>query len=430
MKKNKIKDSNDFDSLKEVLRFVWKNKFSSFYRDKYKTAGINLKDIKTISDLQKLPYLTKEEIVKSDPLRRLFLPASEIFNVGISSGTASNDVPSIVFKSRLSQVIRKRVIKEFKELKQRNILYLFPPLRAAQYATSKPLGESKIQGIKLAGDITNLPITARITAKLNINMISTSPTTLYYFTPHLKREYALDNIRYIMLSGELCSNQKALFFKKNFKNAKIIYQYGMSENDGTIGIHCDFLNSLTSHYFHPSPENYYEIIEGEEKELAITNLFSSMFPLIRYRTGDGIETEDFECKCGAKRRFKLLGRINHDIVKVHGVIIYAHLVDKALQPFLKYLSSPNWQLHIFENLEKEKIFPRFKIQFILKKNYQSHAEKIKDTIIKGLSENWYLSAKKTLADLVEEEIFKPLELEFIKKFPDVTKHEKIISHLD
>lgn len=424
-----MKKGNDlnFKKIRKVLEFVWNSSYSSFYRDKYKKAGIHLlKDVNSIEDFNKLPFLTKGEIVKSDPSERLFLPLYKLATIAISSGTTGGaDSVSIVFKAGLSKTIHKMLLEQSRKLKDIRAMYLLPAIRANQYTFASTSGKLRIKGIRVSGDITNLPLSAKIAAKLKINVLRASPTALYFFTPHIKREYDLNQIKYLMLIGEYCSKQKATFLKNSFTKAKIICNYGIAENDGSVGNYCNFLDSLFTQYFHPNPELYIETIK---QELIITNLIKNMFPLIRYKTGDAVRIENFNCKCGDFRRMKVLGRINYDSMKIHGSFIYAHLVDKALLSFSKYIE-PTWQMHVYEETVSGQILPRLKLQLVLKGYYLHESEKIRLLMLIGISENLFLSAKKTLADLVKEFFFLPLEIEFVSAFSDETKHRHIISHL-
>ncbi|MDD2822458.1 MAG: hypothetical protein PHQ59_00045 [Candidatus Daviesbacteria bacterium] len=420
--------------IKKILEFVWNSPYSSFYKDKYTKAGINLiKDINSMEDFKKLPYLTKDELVSSDPFSRFYLPWSEFGTVSISSGTTKNiNSLSVVFRQQnlARQIYKDKGGKSRDDFHVTSIMKLLSPHQAAMHLLDRK--RIKDNAVCVLGDINNLPLSAKIAAKLKIDLLVTSPTALYFFIPFLEKEYSLDNIKRISLIGEFCSKQKDLIFKKKFKNTRFIYNYGMSEaQGGAIGLSCGCLDTLSTNYFHKSSNYYYEVINSSgDSELFLTNLYKNGFPLIRYKTGDAIEVEDYDCGCGQKERFKILGRINYDALKIHGVFIYADLVEKALLPFQQYLSSPKFQLHVFEDLEKEKIIPRLKLQLILKKGYQGKSEKLIKLIVKGFSEELYLSARRTLASLVSEEIFKPLEVEFINSFPMSSKHKKIVSHLD
>lgn len=418
--------------IKKVLDFAGNNRHSSFYKDKYKKAGINLiKDINSVEDFKKLPFLTKDEIVNSDPFGRFFLPWREFGSVSISSGTTSSpDSLSIILASR------QRFKKPNESFGPISAIRLLPPTHQGRDLIKPSLTVKGTMGVgTVVGDINNLPLCAKIAARLRINTVVTSPTILYFFMPYLQKEYCLDDIRKIVLIGEYCSKQKAILFRKMFKNSEFVRSYGMSEAQGeSIGIGCRFLDSLTTNYFHPSPKFYCETIDsGEEDELVITHLYKNGFPLIRYRTGDAVKLENFDCPCGDNQRMKILGRINYDFFKAYGVIIYAELIDKALAAYANYLDSPDWQLHIYEKLISGKIVPRFKLQLILNRDLTGEVKETEKMLAAGVSERLFLSAKKTLASLVAEGFFLPLEVEFVKSFSTASnsaKPRRIVPHLD
>lgn len=443
-----MSDKTTFKKIRTVLEFVWKNPYSSFYRDKYKKAGIDLlKDINSLEDFKKLPYLTKEEIVNSDPFERFFLPWNKFGAVSISSGTtSSSDSVSIVFRGYGHGDFYKRALTGKSNKSLASVMRLFPPVQATKsliesFIVTQKKGEKVIN---VLGDINNLPLSAKIVARLKIDKLTTSPTILYFFLPYLKKEYDLKKIKRLVLIGEYCTRQKALIFKKSFKNSLINYNYGVSEaQGGAIGINCKYLDSLLTNYFHSAPDYFCETTE--DCELIVTDLGKNGFPLIRYKTGDGVQMEDFKCKCGASKRMRILGRINYDSVRIHGTFIYANLIEKTLLPFKKYLGSPLWQLHVYEVIRGEKILPKLKLQLVgseILKQVQAYGserpqarrddkrESIKKMIEEGVSQKLYLSPRKTLTDLVRESIFLPLEVEFVQEFQVKGKHRYIISHIE
>jgi len=51
-------------SLKKMVKYAYQ---TPLYRNKYKKAGINQRDIKGLNDIEKLPIITKEDIRKYSP---------------------------------------------------------------------------------------------------------------------------------------------------------------------------------------------------------------------------------------------------------------------------------------------------------------------------------------------------------------------------
>lgn len=421
-KKPMESDKKTFTKLKAVLDYVWKNPYSSFYRLKYTKLNINLsKDINSMDDFLKLPYLTKNEMMKYKPFERLYIHPNKIIQVDVTSGTTSNSTaPYVSFRGKPT-------------LAQKKFLYA----NAVKYKIKRALALRKILGrtvtnnntpfMIVMGDLNNLYASAKVAAQIEIDCIFATATVLYYFIPYLKKEYDLNKIRYIRMGGEYVSEKRLNFLKKNFPNAHFDLNFGFTEAMG-FGNQCKYLDKISPKFFHFMPAFHYETFNpGVENELVITTLHAKniAFPLIRYRSGDSVKIEEFACPCGETLRMEVLGRIGYDLVKISGTSIYVDYVYKALEPFQKYLNSPEWQLHLYEEEKGDKLLPKLKLQLEPKKA-DKDLQRLLET---GIAKNLYLSAKATLADLVGKGAFLPLEVEFVTEFPVEVKKKHIISHL-
>jgi phenylacetate-CoA ligase len=83
------------------------------------------------------------------------------------------------------------------------------------------------------------------------------------------------------------------------------------------------------------PRTSRPVAEGEKGELVLTNLARPGWPVVRYRTGDLVESGGGRCPCG--RTFLLLpggliGRID-DLIVVRGVNVYPSSVEAIVRTF-------------------------------------------------------------------------------------------------
>jgi len=76
--------------LKEVTQRVYH--CLSFYRRKFKERGICPEDIKSLKDLNKLPFTTKSELRQGYPFGLFTVPLSKIVEFHVSSGTTGKPV--------------------------------------------------------------------------------------------------------------------------------------------------------------------------------------------------------------------------------------------------------------------------------------------------------------------------------------------------
>jgi phenylacetate-CoA ligase len=82
--KEKIKDIQ-LKGLKWTLQHALGN--SSLYQRKYKKAGISVDDVKKLSDIEKLPFLDKEDLQKDYPLPLKSVDDKDVVRIHGSSGT-------------------------------------------------------------------------------------------------------------------------------------------------------------------------------------------------------------------------------------------------------------------------------------------------------------------------------------------------------
>lgn len=424
------RSKSDLNIIKKNLEFLWNNPYSSFYKDKYKKEGIkSVKKIDSFEDFEKLPFLTRRELIDAGPYKFFFWPEEKINEVGFSSGTTDKNLPLMLFQRKASKNYLKTRYGKVRELKVKSHMMLYSTFSGQQRFRS--WNEFQRDKTRLAwGDINNLETSAKIAARIKIDAIQTNPTVLYYFIPHLQKEYDLSRIKLVMIGGEFCSEEKAALLKSFFKNAHFEFTYGGMETRGK-GVRCEFLAKKSPRFFHPLSRFYYfEIVESNgQDELVMTTTRNEGTMLVRYKTGDAVRIYEEKCPCGEKTMMEVYGRLGHDAVKIQGAFIYSDLISKAIAPFMKYLSSPEWKLHVFEDKKGKTIKPRLKLLLTVDRKTMKN-EKIKHLIEEGVSRNLFVSTKQTLFDLVEKGIFMPLEIEFVEEFPLELKRKLIISHLE
>lgn len=399
-----MNDDQTFKKIKKVLDFIWKNPYSSFYRDKYKKAGINLvKDINSIEDFKKLPYLTREEIVKADPFDRFFLPLDKFKSFNISSGSSGSE-RLIMLRADLKNYSFKKLSHKAQELGVKSCMFFNSPTAFRQLDAVPDFQCKNIN--RYLGDIYKMPLTAKLVSKLKVNAFSVAPSYLNLALPYLEKECDLKKIKYIALGGEYCSYQRLLYFKRKFPNAYIRRKYATTEAGG-VGKRCIFLDKESPQVFHPLPNLYFEFLNPhEESELILTHLDTQReFPLIRYKTGDIVRKIEENCQCRKKEKIKIFGRINTDVFRIRDLYLYPEEIDGVIVSLEKYLDISNWKLYIFN-----KKLPKLKFQVIPKKGVKNIDSFVKDKLMQNL----YFGSGDKLEDMIRKKIFAPIEVEFVE----------------
>ncbi|MDD2822464.1 MAG: hypothetical protein PHQ59_00075 [Candidatus Daviesbacteria bacterium] len=417
-----IQTSSDFKKIRRVLEFVWNSPYSSFYKDKYTKAGINLiKDINSMEDFKKLPFLTREEIIKTDPYERIYFPKEKIKGAQFSSSTTGGKGILIMLKAGFPHPADKLAVQKALDLKIKTAMIVV--VSSAAWAINRPAFKDK-SITRYLGSIHNLENAAIVIKELRIEGFAATSSILEQLIPHLIKQKALDQIRYISVGGEPCSPLRFDYFKKTFKNAYFRFAYNLTESRATSYV-CDFYNNKPpENIVHPLTQyTYFEVNNPEEEsELVLTSLYTKTeFPIIRYKTGDMAKVYQEECECGRSMKMKIYGRIGMDNVRVKGNLIYREQIDKAIYPLGKYLSAAAWKLFITNSI-KDKSLPKFKLQLIVKDNFNKN---IKSDLEKLVSDNIHFLSGKTFSQLVEEKMFSALKIEFVDGFQISPKQKSI-----
>lgn len=413
--------------LNKVYSLVLKSRRSNFYRKKYLPAGrrganLNLpKIIKSFEDWKKIPFLEKKELLNTPPFDRLFLPFEKIITLEPSSGTTEK--PLVMFTGALSQKQRLIYEKHFRELKIKRFLSLHSPLQAYHRTQAY-----KIKGVMMiVGDVRNLALTAQVSSQVKIQAIRSTATILEEFLPYLGNVYDLGEICYVILGGEFCTLQRAKALQEKLPRAKIHFSCGSAETS-IRGYQCDFLAKISPQYFHPFPDLYFEIIDGQNGQLVLTTLSQTYpTPLVRYRTGDCGILKKYHCPCKADYLFEMRGRADFDFLKVCGVMIHAQRVQDAVSKF-PHLVKDDFQLHVYETKRDSKILLLLELELVLEKDEKAD---VVDFLAEEISKNLYLTPNLTLADFIRRGLFLPLKIKPVASF-EVKPGEKkkyILSHL-
>jgi len=428
-------DKRILPRINEVLEYACNNPCSDFYRKKY--ANMKVREIKSYDDFQKIPILTKEEILAVPIEKRTFVPQEKIARYRFSSGTVNSEKLLILPVSSFPQNPYRKELLE--KLGLKNLYLLMQPL-SPQFLYPNHLYGEKIKIIH--GDISNLGICAKVARDLKIEGIQSTPTIITLFIDHLKKnKFDLGDIRWITLSGEFCSTKKYEYLKSEFPNAYFDFNYGTMETGGMLGYRCLPLSKSPSpNVFHVRPNFIIEIISNDNKplsfdnegELINTSLEINAFPLIRYKSRDAGYFSEYNCPCGNNFTFSLGGRINFDVLKFNGVALYTELISRAIDASGKYFES-RFQMHVFENKEQGKIKPNLQLHLKLKKEFEEMKNDylFKENSARKISTDLRLSMNSTLEQLVKKDIFLPLEIVFVDSWPENKfKNKNIISHLD
>ena len=346
------------ERLKKLVEYT--NANSSFYKNKYKESGVSPADIRSIEDIQKLPFTAKDDMRDNYPFGMFSAPPEETAEIHVSSGTTGNPTLMGYSKSDLdlwSEVMaRSLVCAGVSKGDMVQVAYgygLFTGGFGAHYGA-----------LKLGATI--LPMSSGQTRRQILLMNSLKPTVLAC-TPSYAL-YMAEEAAAMGLSPEQISWKIGVFGAEPWSDAmrhevekrlgmKAYDIYGLSEIIGHgVAVACEAQEGLHfwSDVFYPEiidPKTDKPVKDGENGELVITTLTKTAAPLIRYRTRDIVSITYEPCKCGrtVPRISKIKGRVD-DMIIVRGVNIFPSQVEHVLLNVGKGVS-PNYQIVVDRNAQ-------------------------------------------------------------------------------
>lgn len=336
----------DFDSLflqqeEKLQRLIERVcEKSPFYQKKFDEAGINIEDVKTIRDLEKLPFTTKSELREGYPLGLMAVPEEEVVRIHSSSGTTGK--PIIVPYTRYD-------VDTWAEMMARCLQMVgVTPKDRVQVTPGYGLWTAGIgfqAGVERLGAMT-IPTGPGNTEK-QLEMMMDMGTTVLIGTSsyglllaeEINRRGLRDKIKLrIGIFGSERWSDKMRSTIETDLGIKTYDIYGLTEIYGPgIGIDCSYHKGIhfwSDHLIFEiiDPETGKQLPPGQQGELVITTLTKEGMPLVRYRTHDVTTVRMDKCPCGSPYPMieRVLGRTD-DMIKIKGVNIYPGQIDHVLK---------------------------------------------------------------------------------------------------
>ena len=328
------------ERLRKIVQYCYEK--IPVYKRKFKDAGITPDDVKTLDDLEKIPFTTKEDLRKAYPFGMLATGLSEVLELHASSGTTGHPTTCAYTKNDLdvwSKVMAR--IYASAGTRKGDIVH-------NAYGYGLFTGGLGFHYGALAVGATVLPIAAGNTER-QIKLAKEYGTTVLACTPsyaaHLG-EYAREKMRINPveelkwksgLFGAEAWSEELRRRIEELLGLEAFDIYGLSEVIGPgVSVECpqhDGLHIFEDHFIPEiiDPETGEKLEEGKTGELVLTTLTREATPVLRFRTGDITSFKTEECSCGRTmgKMSRILGRAD-DMFKVRGVKIWPSTVEHAL----------------------------------------------------------------------------------------------------
>jgi len=313
---------------------------SPFYRKKLEDAGIKPENIRSLADLESLPFTDKEDLQSGYPFPLRAVPFEQIVRIHASSGTTGK---------------RKVLCYTQKDIDT------WANLFARCYEIAGLTREDRVQiavgyGLWTAGagfqngcerfGAMSVPL-GPANADMHCDMMADMETTVFCSTAsmallmaeeiHKRGLLSKIKVKKIIMGAERHSEAMRKRIRELMHVEHIFDIYGLTELYGPgTGLDCECHNGI--HFW--ADHFIFEIIDpitlkpvppGTSGELVVTTLCKEASPLIRYRTHDVTRIIDAPCACGVPfpRHDRIVGRTD-DMFIYRAVNIYPSQIDHVL----------------------------------------------------------------------------------------------------
>lgn len=396
---------NQLRSLKALLVHVYRN--VRFYRDKFDKAGIKPEDIKTLEDLARVPFTTKDELRDTYPFGLLAVPREEVYEIHTSSGTTGTPVLGAYTRAD---------IELWSEGMART-------LSAAGAAPGDVVHNAYGYGLFTGGlgvhygarkiGLCIIPISSGNTKRqlllmrdFNSSLLACTPSYALYMA-EVAREEGIEisslSLKAGVFGAEPWSETMRAEIEKTLK-LKAHDIYGLTEIIGPgVAYECGENKGLhiNEDFFYPEvvcPSSGEVLPEGEKGELVLTTLTREGTPLIRYKTRDITYLMSGPCSCGRTltRMHRLLGRTD-DMLIIRGVNVFPSQIEQVLMKIEGTL--PHYQIVVDRSSSKlDELEVDVEVDERLFSDETKNLESLRDFIAEELKGRLGISARVRLVE--------------------------------
>lgn len=323
-----------------------------FYKESFDKAGVNPADIKSLSDLTKLPFTVKQDMRDAYPFGLFAVPRKDVVRVHCSSGTTGtatvvgytqNDLDN--WGDCFARALYGAGCGPDSALQIAYGYGLFTGGLGAHY------GGERAGCTVLPMSTGNTKRQVRLMKDFDVDCLCCTPSYALNIA-EVAEEEGYDPrefpIHAGILGAEPCSEATRAEIEQKM-GIQVYDIYGLSEVMGP-GVACECEQQHGLHVCEDQfiieildPKTLQPVPDGEWGEVVFTTLCKECSPLVRYRTRDISRILVGECECG--RTFRRMDRIagrTDDMMILRGVNVFPSQIEEEIVSFPEI--APQYQL--------------------------------------------------------------------------------------
>lgn len=325
------------ERLVKTVKHVYNN--VPYYRNLMDKKGVLPDDIKSVDDLHKLPFLTKDDLRDAYPYGLLAMPLTDCVRIHSTSGTTGRRVVAFYTQHDIDlwDDCCARALVAAGATKD-DIVHVSYGYGLFTGGFGLNGGSHKLGSLTLPMSSGNTERQIQFMCDLGSTILCCTPSYAAYLGETICEQGLQDKIK--LKAGIFGAEAWSEEMRQDIQNKlgiKAYDIYGLTEISGPgVSFECSEQTGMHINEDHFIAEiidpNTGEVLpEGEKGELVFTSITKEAFPLLRYRTRDICVLSREKCSCGRThvKMTKPMGR-SDDMLIVKGVNVFPSQIETVL----------------------------------------------------------------------------------------------------
>ena len=325
------------ERLRHIVAYAYDN--VPMYKKRFDEIGLKPSHIRTLKDIELIPYTTKDDLRDNYPFGLFAVPMKKIVRLHASSGTTGKPVVGGYTRADLDNwsdcIARLLVMAGAMEEDIFHVAFgygLFTGGFGLHY------GIEKLGAAVVPVSSGNTERQLMLMKDFGATALVATPSYAMYLAETAKREGILGDLKVrLVCMGAEASTSEMHTALQELLGAFPTENYGLTEVGGPgvagecrekAGMH---INEDMFYAEIVDTEHNRVLGEGEKGEMVITTLTKEGMPVLRYRTKDITSVTYEPCKCGRTlaRMARVVGRTD-DMLIIRGVNVFPSQIESVL----------------------------------------------------------------------------------------------------
>ena len=315
-----------------------------FFKQKFDEAGVKPEDIKSLDDITKLPFTTKQDMRDAYPYGLFAVPLSECVEIHMSSGTTGVATVSCYTQSDIvvwGDCFARGI--GYAGGDENDVLHVCYGYGLFTGGLGAHYGGLNCKCTTIHMSAGNTPRQINVLKSMVSSIIACTPSYAMHIAD-TAIEMGIDPKKEFKLKAGI---HGAEAFSDNFRrelehklNYRVLDVYGLTETMGPgVAVECleqDGLHLAEDHFYAEiiDPATGEVLPDGEWGELVLTTLDREASPVVRYRTRDITRIIPGQCACGrTHRRIDRLHGRTDDMLIIRGVNVFPSQIENVMETF-------------------------------------------------------------------------------------------------